>query len=177
MSTVLKSLIWQLCQNRDIPLELQTLFQRKHPEKPSLSDLRIAFKAILKRYGGDVETLGDIYRHPEQGSETYLIFDGLDELRHGAYRESMLGFIQDISRTPAGQRIHILLTSRAEKDISDHSPSTEGWCRYSIGRSKIQNDIALFVSSQISSHPKLNALPNAVKSAIRGKLIDASEGM
>jgi hypothetical protein len=174
ISSVLRSLIWQLCADRDDLSKPLALLQRKYPEKPSSSDLRTTLKAILERYGRNSETLQDSV---EQRSTTYLIFDGLDELRHGAHREAVLGLIKDISKLPTYSQTHILVTSRAEKDISHQFSSMEGWLRYSMSRSKIRNDIALFVSDQISSYPKLNGLPDVTKSAIREKLVRGSKEM
>lgn len=177
ISTVMKSIIWQIVAERDIPPELRELFRQRYPEKPSPSDLRAILRATLKRYGGKPENPLDFYHSSEQTSETFLVFDGLDEIPHGPHREAILGLLYEISTISTSDRIHILVTSRPEKDISCYLPSSQGWLRYSMGRHEVQRDIALYVSDQISGHPKLNKLPIDIKSRIQQRLIQGSNGM
>ncbi|KAH8808751.1 hypothetical protein F5884DRAFT_753268 [Xylogone sp. PMI_703] len=177
ISTVVRSINWQMCADRDTPSELRALFSKIYPARPSSSDLHGVLRAMLKRYGGRPENLPGFYHDSGQTAETFFVFDGLDEIPYGLYREAILGLLNEISTISTSDKIHILVTSRPEKDISSYLLSSQGWLRYSMSRQKVQSDIALYVCDQISSHPKLNKLPADIKSRIQQRLIQGSNGM
>jgi hypothetical protein len=106
----MKSIIWQLCAQQDIPIELRNLFRQRQPESPSSLDLRATLKAILKRFGGEPESTINLQK-AEKPSQTFLIFDGLDEMPYGYHRESFFGLIIDISSISTSEHLHIVVTS------------------------------------------------------------------
>jgi hypothetical protein len=177
VSILIRSILCQICADRDIPAELRILFREKYPAKPSTPTLRATLRSILRSDGGDIGHLQILASGPHQIRETYFVFDGLDEIPHGELREDILGLLSDLSTTLGSDKIHMLVTSRPDKDISECLPGSQGWLRLSMGRHKTEDDIALYVSSQISSHAKLSRLPSDVKHRIEHKLVEGANGM
>jgi len=177
LGTFLRSIIAQLCPREEIPPELRLLFAWHYPARPSCKDLRTTLISILKRLGSKPDNLMDSVTNTERIGETFLIFDGLDEIPYGSQRDNILEVLGEISATSTAENIHILVTSRVEKDISDGLPSSQGWLRYGIGRSRVEDDIALYTSCEIAAHQKLNALPDRIKDKIKRRLIQGSNGM
>ncbi|CAN9204423.1 unnamed protein product [Alternaria alternata] len=153
------------------------LFSEKHPAKPSTPALKAALRSILRSDSGDTSHLQIQSPGPHETRESYFVFDGLDEIPHGELREEILGLLSDLSTTFGSNKIHILVTSRPDKDISEYLPGSQGWLRLSMGRCKIEDDIALYVSGQISSHAKLSRLPLDVKNRIKHELVQGANGM
>ncbi|RYN79266.1 hypothetical protein AA0120_g10790 [Alternaria tenuissima] len=177
ISTLIRSILCQICVGRDIPTELRELFSEKHPAKPSTPALKAALRSILRSDSGDTSHLQIQSPGPHEIRESYFVFDGLDEIPHGELREEILGLLSDLSTTFGSNKIHILVTSRPDKDISEYLPGSQGWLRLSMGRCKIEDDIALYVSGQISSHAKLSRLPLDVKNRIKHELVQGANGM
>ncbi|CAN9162491.1 unnamed protein product [Alternaria alternata] len=148
---------------------------RNIPAKPSTPALKAALRSILRSDSGDTSHLQIQSPGPHETRESYFVFDGLDEIPHGELREEILGLLSDLSTTFGSNKIHILVTSRPDKDISEYLPGSQGWLRLSMGRCKIEDDIALYVSGQISSHAKLSRLPLDVKNRIKHELVQGAK--
>jgi hypothetical protein len=177
LSTVLRSIIWQICTDGEIPFALQTLFQKGYTTRLNTLELRSLLKAILQGDGNLQGSALDIYGTPVQNKETFLVFDGLDEIPYGPHREAILELLDDLSATTNFGRTHTLVTSRPEKDISDYLSSSRDWLRCSMERYHVQDDIALYISDQIEKHPKLKKLPLDIQFKAKRGLIEGSNGM
>lgn len=174
---LLKSIIAQLCPKGDVLAELRRLFQDHYPTKPSSKALRSTLMSSLKRLHRIPENLWDYTTDTESVPETYLVVDGLDEIPYGRMRNDVLELLSEISTLPNAERIHILVTSRIEIDISNSLKVSHGWKHYEIQDSQVGNDIALYISSQIAAHQRLNCLPRRVKDMIKSRLINGAHGM
>ena len=134
-----------------------------------------------------MSSLKRLYRKPdtpwahttntERMPEIYFVFDGLDEIPYGNSRSEILELLSEISSLSTAEHIHLLVTSRNEMDISNILKVSQGWQHYEIQDSRVEDDIALYTSSQIAAHQRLNRLPNRVKDMIKLRLIDGANGM
>ena len=96
---LLRSLIWQFSQRYDdLPAALQSLYDQcgRAGIQPSLKSLHSTLLLIL-----------DSFR------DAYVIVDALDEC---ADRAKLLNWVKEITRWKVG-KLHLLLTSRQERDI------------------------------------------------------------
>lgn len=144
--------------------------------KPSCRELRITLLSLLRRIGGKpdpAESLGS-RQEPE---ETFLVFDGLDELPHGTVRSSIIDLIQEMTYVTTSDHIHVIITSRPERDISVLFPCGQGWVRHKIQADNILIDIESYTARQIAAHPGLSALPTRSKENIMTTLVHGSHGM
>jgi hypothetical protein len=174
--TFLRSLICQLCPNDDVPLELRSLYHERSPAQPSGRELRSTLLSLLRTFGGDpdpVYALGS----SQEPKEIFLVFDGLDELSYGTTREMVVHLIQEIDSLVTADHLHILVTSRPERDISSHFPSQKGWIRHKMQVDKILVDIKSYTVRQIANHRGLSALPDRVKEEIIETLVEGSRAM
>ena len=177
LAVLLRSLISQLCPKEKVDPVIQILYNRYYPVKPSCGDMRKTLMSMLKSLCGKSEDIFGSITNAKMTSETYLIFDGLDEIPFGSSRKGVLELLSEISTMLGAEHIHILATSREEKDISDGLPSSHGWQRYVVDKDHIQEDIAIYTSYQIAANPKLNSLSVKIKEQIQTRLIQGSKGM
>ncbi len=176
VDTFLRSIISQLCPEENVPYELRSLHAKRSPAKPSCGELRSTLLSLLRRIGGKpepIESLG-LRQDPK---EIFLVFDGLDELPHGTVRRSMIDLILGMASVMTSDHIHVLITSRPERDISAQFPSSQGWIRHKMHADKILIDIESYTARQIAVHPGLNALPPRLKENIMATLVHGSYGM
>lgn len=95
---------------------------------------------MLRRFGGSPDSSGPI-RPVHQPKDTFLVFDGLDEIPYGEPRENIFELIHELSSTTTADHFHVLITSRPERDISTHFPSDQGWVREKMDTDKVLADI------------------------------------
>lgn len=102
----------------------------------------------------------------------YIVADALDECIE---REELLLVLSEMADMKS-QNLHILVTSRQERDILE---GLETVVTGTIGLegSKIDKDIAVHVHSQVIQHPKLKRWPDSVKSNIEETLVAKAQGM
>lgn len=177
LEALLKSIIAQLCPKDDVLAELRRLFQDHYPTKPSSKALRSTLMSSLKRLHRTPENLWDYTTNIESVPEIYLVVDGLDEIPYGRLRNDVLELLSEISSLPSTERIHILVTSRIEIDISNGLKVSHGWQHYEIQDCQVGNDITLYISSEIAAHQRLGCLPKRVKDMIKLRLINGAHGM
>jgi hypothetical protein len=144
--------------------------------------LQIAFLAVLhelcevipigKRDLGADDTDGGT----QKLNHTFIIIDGLDEIPYGSQRQVVLEFLRYLSGLPL-PRLHILATSRLERDIEGALKGCFRWQVLGICRQDVQVDIDIYITSQIAETPKLQSQPESIKAAIKDKLVIGADGM
>lgn len=141
-----------------MPDEIETLYSQDKAQKPPPQDIRALVRILKSILAGQ--------------RQVYIITDALDECTE---REDLLEVLSEITNMEPG-KLHILVTSRQERDILE---GLEGIAtrRFSLGGSKIDKDIALYVHNQIVKHPKLRKWPQSVKVDIEVRLVAKAQGM
>jgi hypothetical protein len=140
-----------------LPDEISTLHQENAFQKPpsDIPSLKRILTSILIAKG-----------------EVYIVVDALDECIE---REELLLVLSEMADMKP-QNLHILVTSRQERDILE-GLETVVTGAISLEGSKIDKDIAVHVHSQVVQHPKLKKWPDSVKSDIEETLVAKAQGM
>ncbi|KZP06500.1 hypothetical protein FIBSPDRAFT_1053521, partial [Athelia psychrophila] len=129
------------------------------PKNPSLVNLQDALLRIVDGFFSDV----------------YIIIDALDECS-AAQRPKLLAWIKNISHW-GGNKLHILLSSRQERDIEDHLLSKVrdlDAVYFAHHLSNVSNDIGAFVDQQILDIPDWD---EDTRKLIKGVLMKRADGM
>ena len=177
VDSLLRSIVYQLCQRQGLPPKLRSIYSKRHFGAPVRRDLFKALVSILNRLGGRADDfLGQSYQR-ETASETYLIFDGIDEIPHGTPRDTVLQLLRDISMISNWEHVHLLITSRDERDIAAYLPLSKGWQRCGLYSSQVNMDIAAYTTTQMTRNERLNALPHYIKERVQTRLVGDSNGM
>lgn len=105
----------------------------------------------------------------------YFLIDGLDELESSS-REELLQQLQPLllQNLP---NVHILITSRAQREIEETLQEGVVWDLFPVDTESIQGDIRTFVNSEIQTHRGLRRLPQQTQDAILSRVVDQSNGM
>ena len=116
--------------------------------------------------------------HQIMGSfeETFIIFDALDECLE---RQDLLEDIEDINRW-ADANLHILSTSRREKDIEEQVELlAHNGGKISIDSMRVNDDIRAYVHERLRADPKLKRWHKEpkVQQEIENTLMDKADGM
>ena len=107
-----------------------------------------------------------------EGKSTYIVLDALDECSD---REDLLEFVCDlISSKPKGLRI--LATSRRERDIEEQL-SLVADLEVIIQSSVVDNDIRLYVQSQLVKDSRLRKWDQSVHNDITKMIMAKANGM
>ncbi|KAH6676219.1 heterokaryon incompatibility protein-domain-containing protein [Halenospora varia] len=172
VSTVLQTFIAQLCPQNDLPSALQELYDKHNskfpPGIPSHGELKNTLLAIIGQLG-DFTT-----PQKRERRNVFLLIDALDELPSGASRDDIIGFLDEIAsrRIP---HLRILVTGRAESDIREKLSS---WGHaLEIDKSKVIEDMRLFVTHEIENDSKLSGKPVSIKNDIIHRLVNEGNGM
>lgn len=157
----LRSLIARLCKGQQqLPESIKALYERySDQEAPS------SVQVLLKAFTSVIETPG----------QKYVIVDALDECTDRGELLEVLTEIAAVQLSNAG-KLHILVTSRQDRDILQGLKGIATQT-ISLGGSKIDDDIAVHIHSQIEKQPKLRRWPDQVKSEIERKLVERANGM
>lgn len=159
---MLCSLMTQLLlQNRDTYTSLEAAFPYYSSlrQRPTMDELSSAFLSMLREM-----------------DETFIVFDALDECIN---REELLAFIRDVSDIKL-RKIHLLFTSRRERDIEDvlHGLTGEE-DRICIQSALVDGDIRTYVQGRLRTDPKLKRWQKAmdVQQEIERTLLSKADGM
>jgi len=102
----------------------------------------------------------------------YIILDALDECTD---REELLAFIRD----PAASKLralHIMATSRREKDIDDElNPVADH--KINIQSAIVDEDIRVYIRDRLATDTKLKKWPVSVQNEIMTALMEKAGGM
>ncbi|KAH0559449.1 hypothetical protein GP486_004039 [Trichoglossum hirsutum] len=158
--SLIRSLITQLStQSAKLSGALQTLYShcQDGQQQPCYDTLVETFQSML----------GDF-------SEIYIILDALDEC---ADREQLLMLIQKINEWKM-EKVHILVTSRKEKDVRETlTPLLTD--QISIEGAQVNSDIQLYIRERLHNDPKLKLKKwsEKVREEIEETLMSGAYGM
>lgn len=149
------------------------------PDPPSLRALHDGFFKILNILCSDEEdvSINSGFAEDWKPGKTYIVLDGLDEVPYGLERTLILNLLATLSQFHY-KRMHILVSSRHERDIEAHllHPGVN-WDYFRIGQPQIEADLDIYIQSQIHGNPKLNSQPKHIKEVIKNKLVHGASGM
>jgi hypothetical protein len=169
---MLQSFIAQLCPFNHIPAALQSLYDRHNskfpPGIPSDDELKETFLAMVYEIPA--------FNRESGGSDRniFILVDALDELPLGTSRDDIIGFLDKLAsyRIP---HLHVLATGRDESDIRSGLKTWDP--PLSIDKSKVIEDMRLFVVREIEKDLDLSSKPAAAKELIIRRLVDEGNGM
>jgi hypothetical protein len=172
LAPILQSFIAQLCPSDHMPRALQSLFDRHNskfpPGIPSDNELKETFLAMVR----ELRTFNREFTTSDRN--IFILIDALDELPLGTSRDEIIGFLDDLAsyRIP---HLHILATGRDESDISLGLKSWDP--PLLIDKSKVIEDVRLFVTREMENNLQLCSKPTATKAEIVRRLVDEGNGM
>lgn len=155
---LIRSLIVQLlAQDPHIPESLQSAYTRSQngQNKLSIQELTALLRQMVTAF-----------------NSTYILLDALDECTD---RKDLLEFIQ-VLRDWKIDNLHILATSRAEKDIAK-SLEPLVTCQLCIQSALVDADIRILVLDRLSTDPSLKKWPVDVQEEIKDALTEGANGM
>ena len=155
---MIRSLIMQLSvQNAGTPQALESLFSSKMSgnQQPTSHELLMTLQQMAQEF-----------------NETFVILDALDECKEV---HELLEDIKEIARWKTG-KLHILVTSRREKDIGDTLEPliTDEIC---IQNELVDADIRIHLCEKLQNDPKLKTWPANVQKEIKEILMNGAQGM
>ena len=156
--SLLRSLLIQIsAQSPPLLQLLQTAYRKSQNEQQHFS-----FKAMSL-----------LLRQMLKGlRQTYIIYDALDECRD---RDELHELITEIKEWNIGT-LHMLATSRREKDIEDYLQSLVS-CQVCIQSAQVDADIQVFIAEKLATDPKLKKWPIEAKGEIETSLMAGANGM
>lgn len=144
-------------QSTKTPEALQALYSRNYDgqQQPRNAALAEVLQSIL-----------------EDSPGTFIILDALDECTD---REELLELIRKIRGWKVG-KVHVLATSRKEKDIEEALEPlvTSKIC---IQSTQVNGDIQLLIREQLHNDPKLKKWPAKVQEEVEKTLMEWANGM
>ena len=133
----MSSVIIQLCALKPIPAELKKYYQLYGNSQLPLDRLTDLFLLILEGPG-----------------KKFIVVDALDECPLDTERGGMLALLEKLHETKLEQ-VHVLVTSRAEVDITELLDVALESQSISIENSHVQQDVSLYISQQIIRDERL----------------------
>ena len=157
------TLVAQLCNHiAELPEELTKLYQAcsNGTQVAALYSLQEVLFAVAKKF-----------------DNVFIVADALDECPNDRkLREELLELIQDMS-TQSSSNLHLLVTSRAEQDISERLLPLSSTRAISIQSSQIESDIKSYICYEISKDSKLKSFPAGQQENIQKTLLAGANGM
>jgi hypothetical protein len=102
----------------------------------------------------------------------YVILDALDECTD---REGLLAFLQEVTASKP-RDLHIMATSRREKDIKDElGPVADH--NINIQSAIVDEDIRVYIRDRMATDTKLKKWPDSVRNEIMTALMEKAGGM
>jgi len=120
--------------------------------------------------------LATLHQMMESFEETFIILDALDECLE---RRELLEDIEEFNCW-TDANLHILSTSRREKDIEERiEPLAHDWGKISIDSVRVNDDIRAYVHERLRADPGLKRWRKEpkVKQEIENTLMDKADGM
>ena len=102
----------------------------------------------------------------------YIILDALDECTD---REDFTTFIHELVHSQR-EGLHILITSRREKDIEEQLSSIANY-DINIQSAIVNKDISVYVRDRLATDSKLKKWPEKVQEDIVAVLLEKADGM
>ena len=159
---MIRSLILQLSsQCRSIPQDLEALYSSclNGERQPTRDMLLATLHQMMKSF-----------------KETFIILNALDECIE---RRELLGDIEELTRW-TDTNLHILSTSRREKDIEERiEPLAHDRGKMSIDSVRVNDDIRAYVHERLRADPELKRWrkDQIVQLEIENILMDKADGM
>jgi hypothetical protein len=151
---LLRWTISQLCrQLNEIPNKLRSLLAAG--TEPGYIDLLELLVMILKRF-----------------ECVYVVIDALDESQS---RDNILNLLHHLATDLSSDKLRILATSRQERDVQRTLAQLGG--NISMSNDLVDEDIALFIESQLQSDRRLRFWPDSLKREVKQALIKGAKGM
>jgi len=108
----------------------------------------------------------------ESFQQTFIILDALDEC---ADRDALLEVIIEMANWKL-DKLHILVTSRKERDIEDHlQPQISA--QINLQSTLVAGDIQIHIHERLQNDSRLKRWPEEVKKEIEETLVDGACGM
>ena len=136
VSTLVSSLVVQLCSKRDDPPEqLVGLFKecKQSRRRATMRELKTLLSLLVR----DLE-------------DVFIVIDALDECPKGYERGELLQLIRDI-KSWSLPNLHLLSTSRQEPDIEDELTPLLTSAAIPIQGSEVESDIKLYIASELAT--------------------------
>ena len=153
--SLLRSLIWQFSrQSNWIPVVLVDVYRRGHP---SIKSLEGALHSILNDFD----------------KAFIIIIDALDECSL-VERRKVLEWVETISSLRAG-KLHMMLTSRPERDISDVLQALGARC-VDVAMDSSNHDIDIYLNHEVDKGSFVK-WGEVTRAEIKSKLKDGVQGM
>ncbi len=157
----MRSILAQLVQQISlIPESLRTYYEKHQHGQPLETGLLDVIKSLL-----------------EEGNQTFIIIDALDECPSTtSERADLLDLVRRI-HSWAQPNLHLLVTSRKEVDIREALESIITLGPISIQAGNIESDIRKYVRSQLESDSKLKKWQGEIRTEIEDSLVKGADGM
>jgi len=158
LDNALRSLIKQLsvqCGGPCHPLDTLYSEHQNGQQQPTIGALKKVLRDILGMF-----------------QDVFIILDALDECIE---RQALLEWIIDVVDQNL-DNLHLLVTSRKEKDIEDCLASCVS-SEVNIQSTAVDPDIQVYVREQLSSNPKLKKWSMKVREEIEAVLMHGAHGM
>ena len=121
----------------------------------------------------DVDALVDlIIRQAQLRRQLYIVIDAINECYDPC---SLLQAIEKILSSATG--VQVLVSSINERGIERIMHQMPKTYEVTISPEDIRDDVSVLVNSALTTHPRLKALPQALKDDIGVKLTDGARGM
>ncbi|KAM0419078.1 hypothetical protein ACHAPT_012017 [Fusarium lateritium] len=167
----LRSMLRQLCLAGSVNPLMEALYQRCGLDPPSINQMQAALLAYLATAcvpNSDTEL--------EEDPHVYIVLDGLDEIPYGPDRTMLLRLLYQIAENDY-PLLHILISSRPERDIEKEILGNLHWKTVTYSSGGARGDLSIYVANQIKLTPKLASLPDQAKQDLQEKLVEGSGGM
>jgi hypothetical protein len=141
---------------------LLDLFKKHQPfgTEPSLHEWIVGLRSVLEMTG-----------------QSYILIDALDECPvANNERQELMELLKTIHSFSL-PNVHILATSRKERDIEQALTPIVSIPPVGIQNADVDADVCTFVRNQLSSDPLLKNWPQSIQGEIEQKLVRRSFGM
>ena len=113
----------------------------------------------------------------QETTPTFIIIDALDECpTHGGERAKLLELLQSLAASQIAN-LHILVTSRKERDIEENLGGSITIPPLSIQGEDTDIDIRTYVKSQLASDSTMCNWPEPIKIEVEKTLTTKAKGM
>jgi hypothetical protein len=156
--SLIRSLTFQLsCRRAVVPYALSSLYEtcQSTNTSPTMKSLHRTLLAILNDF-----------------QHVYVMIDALDECRE---RERLLGWIVE-TISCSGDKLHLLVTSRSERNIAQHLHSPK-IVEVVVERDAVDYDIRLYIDSKLREDEALGRWGAGACSKIKSALVQGAKGM
>lgn len=156
------SLIAQICRDRPVSPELQTLHDHFQNASPPADRVQQTLRSVI-------EETGDVF----------ILVDALDECfqsHEGRDGEDVLRWLEELSGSPH-TNVRVLITSRKEREIEEVLLSTLQAPAICVESAQIEDDIRRYVTSQMDLDRRFRRLNESLKEEIKNTLADKADGM